>query len=105
MPPKASGRSRRTRSDRPAPAPPTLAGRQTHRVTLRRRPTLSESSALGREQALAFRHVTQARDLSVVVGYAGTGKSTMLGAAREAWEADGFQVRGAALSGIAAEGL
>jgi ATP-dependent exoDNAse (exonuclease V) alpha subunit len=57
------------------------------------------------QQLLAFRHVTQTRDLNVVVGYAGTGKSTMLGAAREAWEADGYQVRGAALSGIAAEQL
>jgi len=81
-----------------------LAERQAHRVTLRRR-RLAESTTLGREQALAFRHVAQARDLSAVVGYAGTGKSTMLGVAREAWEADGYQVRGAALSGIAAEQL
>ena len=80
-----------------------LAERQAHRVDFRRR--LRESTTLGREQALAFRHVTQARDLSVVVGYAGTGKSTMLGVARDAWEADGYQVRGAALSGIAAEQL
>ena len=80
-----------------------LAERQGHAVELRRR--LAESSALGREQVLAFRHVTQAQDLSVVAGYAGTGKSTMLGEARAAWEAEGLHVRGAALSGIAAEQL
>ena len=82
-----------------------LAERQAHQVESRRRQALMESTTLGREQGLAFRHVTQARDLSVVVGYAGTGKSTMLAVAREAWEADGYQVRGAALSGIAAEQL
>src|SRR3546814_1412509 len=39
------------------------------------------------------------------LGYAGTGKSTMLGVARDEWERAGYQVRCAALSGIAAEGL
>ncbi|MCP1472379.1 Ti-type conjugative transfer relaxase TraA [Sphingobium sp. OAS761] len=57
------------------------------------------------EQRAAFEHVTGDRDLSIVVGYAGTGKSAMLGVAREAWERSGFEVRGMALSGIAAEGL
>ena len=60
---------------------------------------------LGTEQAAALRHVLEAPDVAVVVGYAGTGKSTMLGQAREAWEGAGYRVRGAALSGIAAEGL
>jgi Ti-type conjugative transfer relaxase TraA len=57
------------------------------------------------EQRAAFDHVTDRADLSVVVGYAGTGKSAMLGVAREAWEEAGYEVRGAALSGIAAENL
>src|SRR3954467_2722146 len=62
-------------------------------------------SVLGDEQRAAFAHITGERDLALVVGYAGTGKSTMLGAAREAWEAQGYTVRGATLSGIAAESL
>jgi Ti-type conjugative transfer relaxase TraA len=57
------------------------------------------------EQQSALEHVTGAKDLSSVVGYAGTGKSAMLGVAREAWELGGHAVRGAALSGIAAENL
>ena len=60
---------------------------------------------LSGEQADALAHVTDGRDLGIVVGYAGTGKSAMLGVAREAWEAAGFAVRGVALSGIAAENL
>ena len=60
---------------------------------------------LSGEQAEALAHVTDGHDLGVVVGYAGTGKSAMLGVAREAWEAAGYEVRGVALSGIAAENL
>jgi len=57
------------------------------------------------EQNTAFEHVTNAKGLGTVVGYAGTGKSAMLGVARDAWEAAGYEVQGAALSGIAAENL
>src|SRR6201981_1370991 len=60
---------------------------------------------LSGEQADALAQVTDGRDLGVVVGHAGTGKSAMLGVAREVWEAAGYEVRGVALSGIAAENL
>jgi Ti-type conjugative transfer relaxase TraA len=60
---------------------------------------------LSGEQADALEHVTDRHDLSIVVGHAGTGKSAMLGVAREAWETAGYQVRGVTLSGIAAENL
>jgi Ti-type conjugative transfer relaxase TraA len=60
---------------------------------------------LSGEQKAALDHVTDARGLNVVIGYAGTGKSAMLGVAKDAWEDAGYNVRGAALSGIAAENL
>ncbi len=83
----------------------TLADRGQHRVSATMQVTVLHARGLGDEQEAAFRHVTANKDLALVVGYAGTGKSTMLGAAREAWETSGYTVRGATLSGIAAENL
>ncbi|CCD96753.1 putative conjugal transfer protein; TraA [Bradyrhizobium sp. ORS 375] len=87
-----------------------IAQRQRHAVRdVDRRAALARAEARGPvlsgEQAEALAHVTDGRDLGVVVGHAGTGKSAILGVAREAWEAAGFEVRGVALSGIAAENL
>ncbi len=65
----------------------------------------SEGLVLSRQQHAAFTHVTESRDLGIVVGYAGAGKSALLGVAREAWESSGYRVSGIALSGIAAENL
>ena len=66
---------------------------------------LAARSYLSDEQQEAVRHITGEEQLAVVVGLAGAGKSTMLSAAREAWEREGYRVHGAALSGKAAEGL
>ncbi len=63
------------------------------------------SLVLSGEQRDAFDRITEGQGLASVIGYAGTGKSAMLGVAREAWEREGYQVRGATLSGIAAENL
>lgn len=64
-----------------------------------------DSAGLSDEQRRAVEHVTGGEQIAVVVGLAGAGKSTMLAAARDAWERQGYAVHGAALSGKAAEGL
>lgn len=69
-------------------------------AAIAKRPTITE------EQIEALRHVCEASGaVKIVEGGAGTGKSYMLGAAREAWEAAGFEVIGTALQGKAKAGL
>ncbi len=75
-----------------------VAGRHVDRA-------IAQRSFLADEQRAAVRHLTGPERIAAVVGLAGAGKSTMLAAAREAWEGQGYQVLGAALAGKAAEGL
>jgi ATP-dependent exoDNAse (exonuclease V) alpha subunit len=87
-----------------------MAGRERHKVRYAdREAALARAEqhglVLSGEQADALTRITDGRDLGIVVGHAGAGKSAMLGVAREAWEAAGYDVRGVALSGIAAENL
>ena len=69
--------------------------------------SLANNSKLSDEQREAVRHVCGPEQIAAVVGLAGAGKSTMLAAAREAWESGSGERRvlGAALAGKAAEGL
>ncbi|MCP4749062.1 MAG: Ti-type conjugative transfer relaxase TraA [Desulfobacteraceae bacterium] len=57
------------------------------------------------DQKKALDHICTTGDVSCVIGYAGSGKSYILGAVREAFSSQGYQVKGAALAAIAAEGL
>lgn len=87
-----------------------MAEREHHRVGARsceRALAAAEASGLhlSGEQRTAFDHVTESKGLGIVIGYAGTGKSAMLGVAKDAWEQSGYHVHGLALSGIAAENL
>lgn len=81
------------------------AGSREHAVAERYQDQALAESRLSTQQREAFDHLVGGSDLAVLVGVAGSGKSTMLEAARRAWEAQGFSVKGAALAGIAAENL
>lgn len=82
-----------------------LRDRDLHQVKDSAKGHAAASRNLSSEQKTAFEHLVSQGDLKNVIGYAGTGKSYLLGAAREAWEASGYQVQGVALSGIAAQNL
>jgi Ti-type conjugative transfer relaxase TraA len=82
-----------------------MAEKTSHSVAPSHREAALDGSTLSREQKAAFNHILDAGGIKAVVGVAGSGKSTLLAAAREAWESRGYSVRGAALSGIAAENL
>jgi Ti-type conjugative transfer relaxase TraA len=67
--------------------------------------TFARHDRLSDEQKAAIEHVAGTERIAAVIGRAGAGKTTMMKAAREAWEAAGYRVVGGALAGKAAEGL
>lgn len=84
-----------------------LAQRAGHTVSLSNinRAVAASKRPLTDEQSAGARHLAASGDLAILQGYAGSGKSTMLDAARVAWESEGYVVVGGALAGKAAEGL
>ncbi|MBW3549018.1 MAG: AAA family ATPase, partial [Actinobacteria bacterium] len=95
----ASVEAQATRGDAPAVAPEAAAAAlAATEARLGRQLTAGQRNAL--EQIL-----TSGRGVELVVGVAGAGKTTALAAAREAFEAAGYQVVGTSTSGQAARTL
>ena len=63
------------------------------------------NTTLSQQQEAAITHGLNDKQLTAIVGLAGTGKSTILSAVKTALERQGYHVHGAALSGKAADGL
>ncbi|PDT81380.1 Ti-type conjugative transfer relaxase TraA [Sinorhizobium sp. BJ1] len=83
-----------------------LSGRSSHGVREAvLEATFARHSRLSEEQKTAIEHVAGSERIAAVIGRAGAGKTTMMRAAREAWQAAGYRVVGGALAGKAAEGL
>ena len=83
----------------------TLHKRLKHAVKEQAKQQATHSRTLSYEQETAFEYLTEAGDLKSLVGFAGTGKSYLLGATKDAWEKSGYRVSGVALSGVAARNL
>ena len=82
-----------------------MTHRRAHGVGQSHQQAALSQGDLSREQRAAFAKLVAEGDVKALVGLAGSGKSHLLAAARTAWEAQGYAVKGAALAGIAAENL
>ena len=66
-------------------------------------PSTTSGRKLSEEQTAAVRWMTGNESLACVQGFAGTGKTTIMKAARELWQGSGYRVRGATLAWKAAK--
>ena len=82
-----------------------LNGIQEHRVNEKPIRSSQKVESLSDEQRNVLDQIVEGKDIHVVVGDAGTGKSYTLDAVRDVYERSGYRITGMALAGVAAEGL
>lgn len=82
-----------------------LSLKSTFTVSKKKVIHVSETFGLNDAQQRALLHITRGSNVSVVCGYAGTGKTYMLKAAKLIWDEAGFKVIGLSMSGKAVSGL
>lgn len=82
-----------------------LAAVNSKAVSTSARENATSTRQFNEGQAQAFDLLTSEKRIAVVNGAAGTGKSYVLAAMREAYEADGYKLYGAILQGKTAEDL
>ena len=81
-------------------------GEDAHQVSEQAVEKARASRKLTPDQDAAYYKIIQGNNsVELLQGHAGTGKSYLLGAAKEAWEESGYNVKGCALVGKAAQGL
>ena len=86
----------------------TFVSSRTIHAAIKQRSRVLKSeinATLSEQQEQAIHHCLQAKQLSALIGLAGTGKSTILSAVKSALERQGYTVHGAALAGKAVDGL
>ena len=82
-----------------------LSTKNTFKISKRRVRDVGERFGLNQAQQRALLHITRSGNVSVVCGYAGTGKTYMMKAAKAVWDEAGFTVMGLSMSGKAVSGL
>jgi Ti-type conjugative transfer relaxase TraA len=90
-----------------------LAAQRTHHVSAdciekviqKNNERLSVYGGLSKDQENAIKHMLSSKQMACVIGFAGTGKTTSLEAAKEAWEESGYKVIGIAPTGRASDNI
>ena len=83
----------------------TLANRRHFAIEKRTVKRIAKQFSLNDSQRRALKKLTESVDIGLIRGYAGTGKTYLLKAAKAVWEAEGYRVHGVAFMGKSAGGL